>query len=118
MPVRFEYFALQTRDGWYVLPKLGDTGNRYSRLFVQAERAGGGLLLRYKYDLATAGRFASTVEEGVIACEVVAGSVACTPKIAIALVQPAHGHVEAGLAAADRCLVGLHGVVRQRYDHD
>lgn len=82
MPVRFEYFALQTRDGWYVLPKLGDTGNRYSSLFVQAERAGGGLLLRYKYDLATAGRFASTVEEGVIACEVVAGSVACTPKIA------------------------------------
>jgi hypothetical protein len=55
MPVRFEYFALQTRDGWYVLPKLGDTGNRYSSLFVQAERAGGGLVLRYKYDLATAG---------------------------------------------------------------
>lgn len=82
MPVRLEYFALQTRDGWHVLPRLGDTGNRYSSLFVHAERAGGGLILRYTYDRATAGRFASTVEEGVIACEVVAGSVACTPKIA------------------------------------
>jgi hypothetical protein len=82
MPVRLEYFALQTRAGWYVLPKLGDTGNRYSSLFVQADRAGSGLLLHYQYDLATAGRFASTVEEGVIACEVVAGAAACTPKIA------------------------------------
>lgn len=81
VPVRLVYIALQTRSGWYVLPKLGDTGDRYSSLFVEAERAASGLLLHYKYELATAGRFASTVEEGVIACEV-AGTVACTPKIA------------------------------------
>jgi hypothetical protein len=81
VPVRLEYFALQTGTGWYVLPRLGDTGNRYSSLFVQAERAGSGLLLHYTYDLATGGRFSSTIEEGVVACEVV-GTVACTPKIA------------------------------------
>ncbi len=80
IPIRLEYVAVQTRAGWYVLPKLGDTGDGHSSLSVQAERAGSGLLLRYKYDQATAGRFASSIEEGVIACEV-AGTVACTPKI-------------------------------------
>lgn len=88
MPIRFEHVALQTRDGWYVLPRLGDTGNRYSSLSVEAERAGRGLLLRYRYDQATAGRFASDVEEGVIACEIVAGGVACTPKIATHAYSP------------------------------
>src|SRR5580704_8598025 len=45
MPIRLEYVAVQTRTGWYVLPKLGDTGDRYSSLSVTAERAGSGLLL-------------------------------------------------------------------------
>ena len=26
MPIRLEYFALQSRAGWYVSPKLGDIG--------------------------------------------------------------------------------------------
>ncbi len=83
-PSRIEDIAIQTRAGWYVLPRIADTGNRYSSFAVEGERAGNGLLLHYTYDLATAGRFASTTEHGVIACEVT-DTVACTPKVPTAM---------------------------------
>jgi hypothetical protein len=84
MPVRTVHLAVQTRAGWYVLPAIGDTGNRYSGLSFDPARAGSGLVITYQSDMSTAGRFASRVEEGIIACEVTAGAVACTPMI------PAH----------------------------
>lgn len=79
---RLEYLAVQTRAGWFVLPQLGDTGNRYSSLAIEARREAGAVVISYGYELATAGRFASDTEDGIIVCKPAGGAVTCTPKIA------------------------------------
>ena len=82
MPERHDHVAVHASAGWFVMPAFAETGNRYSGFSVEPELAGDALVLRYTYDLATSGRFANEVEDGIVVCKAVDRAVACTPKIA------------------------------------
>ena len=79
--VRMNHLAVQAHGRWYLMPNFADTGNRYASFFYEGELVGDVLVVRYRIDTPTAGRFASDTELGVVACKYVAGAVACTPKL-------------------------------------
>jgi len=81
-PERLEHLALQAPRGWYVMPAFAETGNRYSSFAYERAPADDALVIRYRIDTATAGRFAGDSEHGVIVCKLLPEGIACTPKIA------------------------------------